>query len=85
MFAKRARLGSSGAFWRWGQFAGATTEGGGRRRQRRREVLLLAAIVATTMTARLAQLLDQGWRSFAPIIVATLTSFLLSLGAALTL
>jgi uncharacterized membrane protein YadS len=30
-------------------------------------------------------LLDKGWRSFAPIVVATLTSFLLSLGATLSL
>lgn len=47
--------------------------------------LLLLAIVATAMKARLHLLLDQGWRSFAPIIVATLTSFLLSLAAALCL
>ena len=47
--------------------------------------LLLLAIVATAMKARLHLLLDQGWRSFAPIIVATVTSFLLSLGAALSL
>lgn len=47
--------------------------------------LLLLAIVATAMKARLHLLLDQGWRSFAPIVVATLTSFALSLGAALSL
>src|SRR3546814_15727152 len=35
------------------------------------QALLLLAIVATAMKARLALLLDQGWRSFAPIIVAT--------------
>ena len=46
------------------------------------QALLLLAIVATAMKARLHLLLDQGWRSFAPIIVATLTSFLLSLAAA---
>ena len=40
------------------------------------QALLLLAIVATAMKARLHLLLDQGWRSFAPIIVATLTSFL---------
>jgi len=45
------------------------------------QALLLLAIVATAMKARLHLLLDQGWRSFAPIIVATLTSFLLSLVA----
>lgn len=49
------------------------------------QALLLLAIVATAMKARLHLLLDQGWRSFAPIVVATLTSFLLSLGAALSL
>ncbi|QCB57132.1 putative sulfate exporter family transporter [Sphingopyxis sp. PAMC25046] len=49
------------------------------------QALLLLAIVATAMKARLHLLLDQGWRSFAPIIVATLTSFLLSLAAALML
>jgi uncharacterized integral membrane protein (TIGR00698 family) len=47
--------------------------------------LLLLAIVATAMKARLHLLLDQGWRSFAPIIIATLTSFLLALAATLTL
>lgn len=49
------------------------------------QALLLLAIVATAMKARLHLLLDQGWRSFAPIIIATLTSFLLSLAAALSL
>lgn len=45
------------------------------------QALLLLAIVATAMKARLHLLLDQGWRSFAPIVVATLTSFLLALAA----
>lgn len=49
------------------------------------QALLLLAIVATAMKARLHLLLDQGWRSFAPILVATLASFLLSLAAALSL
>lgn len=49
------------------------------------QALLLLAIVATAMKARLHLLLDQGWRSFAPIIVATVTSFVLSLAAALSL
>lgn len=49
------------------------------------QALLLLAIVATAMKARLHLLLDQGWRSFAPIIVATLTSFLLALAATLAL
>ncbi|MDZ3831981.1 MAG: putative sulfate exporter family transporter [Sphingopyxis sp.] len=47
--------------------------------------LLLLAIVATAMKARLALLLDQGWRCFVPIIIATGTSFLLSLAAAVSL
>src|SRR3546814_8358956 len=34
------------------------------------QALLLLAIVATAMKARLHLLLDQGWRSFAPIVVA---------------
>lgn len=49
------------------------------------QALLLLAIVATAMKAQLHLLLNQGWRSFAPIGIATLTSFLLSLGSALTL
>ncbi len=49
------------------------------------QALLLLAIVATAMKARLHLLLDQGWQSFAPIVVATLTSFALSLAAALSL
>src|SRR5690606_5703518 len=49
------------------------------------QALLLLAIVATAMKARLHLLLDQGWRSFAPILVATVTSFLLSLAAAVSL
>lgn len=49
------------------------------------QALLLLAIVATAMKARLHLLLDQGWRSFAPIVVATLTSFLFSLAAAISL
>jgi uncharacterized integral membrane protein (TIGR00698 family) len=47
--------------------------------------LLLLAIVATAMKAQLHQLLGQGWRVFAPVGVATLTSFALSLGAAMAL
>lgn len=49
------------------------------------QALLLLAIVATAMKARLHLLLDQGWRSFAPVMVATLTSFVLGLAAALIL
>lgn len=49
------------------------------------QALLLLAIVATAMKANLALLLNQGWRCFAPIIIATTTSLLLSLAAALSL
>ncbi|HMQ18759.1 MAG TPA: putative sulfate exporter family transporter [Sphingopyxis sp.] len=49
------------------------------------QALLLLAIVATAMKARLHLLLDQGWKSLTPILVATLASFALSLGAALSL
>lgn len=49
------------------------------------QALLLLAIVATAMKAQLHRLIGQGWRSFAPIGVATLTSFALGLGAALML
>lgn len=49
------------------------------------QALLLLAIVATAMKARLHLLLHQGWRSFAPIMIATVTSFCLSLTAALLL
>jgi uncharacterized integral membrane protein (TIGR00698 family) len=49
------------------------------------QALLLLAIVATAMKAQLHLLLNQGWRSFASILVATLTSFVLGLAAALTL
>lgn len=46
------------------------------------QALLLLAIVATAMKAQLHMLIGQGWRSFAPIGVATATSFVLALGAA---
>jgi uncharacterized integral membrane protein (TIGR00698 family) len=49
------------------------------------QALLLLAIVATAMKAQLHLLLGQGWRSFAPVAVATITSFLASLAAALAL
>jgi uncharacterized integral membrane protein (TIGR00698 family) len=49
------------------------------------QALLLLAIVATAMKAQLHLLLGQGWRSFAPVAVATLTSFAASLAAALAL
>lgn len=49
------------------------------------QALLLLAIVATAMKAQLHLLLGQGWQSFAPVAVATLTSFLAALAAALLL
>lgn len=49
------------------------------------QALLLLAIVATAMKANLALLINQGWRSFAPIVIATLVSFLLSAVAAFSL
>lgn len=49
------------------------------------QILLLLAIVATAIKAKLHLLIGQGWRSFTPVIVATLTSFLLSLAAAWSL
>lgn len=49
------------------------------------QTLLLLAIVATAMKAQLHLLLGQGWRSFAPVGIATLTSFLASLAAALVI
>jgi uncharacterized integral membrane protein (TIGR00698 family) len=49
------------------------------------QALLLLAIVATAMKAQLHRLLGQGWRPFAPVAVATLTSFAASLAAALAL
>lgn len=49
------------------------------------QALLLLAIIATAMKAQLHLLLGQGWRSFAPVAVATLTSFAASLAAAMAL
>ncbi len=49
------------------------------------QALLLLAIVATAMKAQLHLLLGQGWRSFAPVALATLTSFICALAAAMAL
>lgn len=49
------------------------------------QAFLLLAIVATAMKAQLHLLLGQGWRSFTPVAVATITSFFASLGAALVI
>lgn len=47
--------------------------------------LLLMSVVATAMKSNMASLLTQGWRSFVPVIAATVTAFLLALLAAVTL
>ncbi|WP_241241856.1 YeiH family protein [Sphingobium algorifonticola] len=49
------------------------------------KALLLVSVTATAMKSQMAMLLTQGWRSFAPVIAATLMAFALSLGAALIL
>ncbi len=49
------------------------------------QIMLLLAIIATAMKARLHLIMGQGWRSFAPVMVATATSFLLALGGAMLL
>lgn len=49
------------------------------------KALLLVSVTATAMKSQMAVLLTQGWRSFAPVIAATLVAFALSLGAALIL
>ncbi|MGK2912087.1 MAG: YeiH family protein [Sphingobium sp.] len=49
------------------------------------KALLLVSVTATAMKSQMAVLLTQGWRSFAPVIAATLVSFALSLAAALIL
>ena len=43
--------------------------------------LLLISVVATAMKSDMASLLTQGWQSFGPVIAATVTAFLLALGA----
>lgn len=47
--------------------------------------LLLLAVTATGIRSPLNLLMEQGWRSSLPVIAATLTSFLLALGAAIAL
>lgn len=49
------------------------------------KALLLVSVTATAMKSQMAVLLTQGWRSFAPVIAATVMAFALSLGAALIL
>ena len=40
--------------------------------------LLLISVTATAMNSNMAALMTQGWRSFAPVIAATATAFLLA-------
>lgn len=47
--------------------------------------LLLLAVVATGIRSPMQLLLKQGWRGSAPVVVATVVSFVLALGAALLL
>lgn len=47
--------------------------------------LLLVAVTATAMKSNMAGLLGQSWRTFAPIVAATVAAFLAALGAALVL
>jgi NADH:ubiquinone oxidoreductase subunit H len=49
------------------------------------KTLLLFAVTATAMRSRLDALLSQGWRALLPVILASLTAFLLSLAVASTL
>ena len=49
------------------------------------KTLLLFAVTATAMRSRLDALLSQGWRALLPVILASLTAFLLSLAVAATL
>lgn len=46
------------------------------------KTLLLFAVTATAMRSRLDALLSQGWRALLPVILASLTAFLLSLAVA---
>ncbi|MGL5837083.1 MAG: YeiH family protein [Sphingorhabdus sp.] len=46
------------------------------------KALLLFAVTATAMRSRLDALLSQGWRALLPVILASLTAFLLSLAVA---
>ena len=47
--------------------------------------LLLLAVTATGIRSPMRLLLEQGWRASTPVIVATVVSFLLALGAAVVL
>ena len=47
--------------------------------------LLLLAVTATGIRSPMNLLLEQGWRASLPVVAATITSFVLALGAALVL
>lgn len=49
------------------------------------KALLLFAVTATAMRSRLDALLSQGWRALLPVVLASLTAFLLALAIASTL
>lgn len=49
------------------------------------KALLLLAVTATAMRTRMDLLLDMGWRATVPVLLATLTSFAVSLLFALTI
>jgi NADH:ubiquinone oxidoreductase subunit H len=44
--------------------------------------MLLFAVTATAMRSRLDLLLSQGWRALLPVILATVTAFILASGFA---
>ncbi|MGB5078110.1 MAG: putative sulfate exporter family transporter [Sphingorhabdus sp.] len=46
------------------------------------KAMLLFAVTATAMRSRLDLLLSQGWRALAPVMIATVTAFILSCGFA---
>ena len=46
------------------------------------QFFLLLAVVAAAIKARLSGIMAHGWRSFVPVLVATLTAFALALGFA---
>jgi NADH:ubiquinone oxidoreductase subunit H len=49
------------------------------------KTLLLLAVTATAMRSRMDLLLEAGWRSFMPVVLATLASFAAALGFAVLL
>jgi NADH:ubiquinone oxidoreductase subunit H len=47
--------------------------------------LLLLAVTATAMRSRMDLLLDLGWRAAVPVVLASVASFLVALGLAVTI